>query len=133
MYPQPATATRPAQAPPRPKWQLAGRQVAQEMFYDCEKAKRAGRKVYFVTAGESEISRVAAATVDEDCPNCNGFAQMGLEVVMGGPFKTAPHGNRGNADTEPDGLIRPAWHNGSWWSVTRQMYPCPVCRKVVQL
>lgn len=122
MYPQPATQTA---ANRRPQWQLAGRKVTQSMFYDCQKAKQAGRKVFFITAGGNEMTGLA----DDDCANCNGFGHMALEVVMGGPFKNAPQGSTGTADKEPEVLLRPAWHHGAWWSVTRQMYPCPACQK----
>ena len=129
MYQQPATATATRPTPARPEWQLAGRQVTQAMYYDVERAKRAGRKVFFVTAGGSE----STALVDDDCANCGGFGHMALEIVMGGPFKNAPQGSVGNAEQEPEVFLRPAWHSGAWWSVTRQMYNCPVCRREVQL
>lgn len=121
MYPQPATTQT---APARPKWQLAGRAVTQFMYYDAEKAKRANKRVFFVTAGYSDL----AAMSDDDCRNCGGFGRLGLEVAMLGPLKEPPQTARGNAEIEPDMLIRPAWHNGAWWGVTRQMYPCPVCK-----
>lgn len=131
MYQAPtATQTRPDRATqsPRPRWQLAGRQVTQTMFYDAEKAKRAGRRVFFVTAGGVDVRHDS-----DDCRNCDGFGSLCLEVVMGGPFDSAPAGRGGDAETAPELHTRPAWHNGSWWSVTRQMYPCPVCREVVKL
>jgi hypothetical protein len=130
MYQQPATVTRstarPA-APPRIKWQLAGRQVSQAMYYAADKAKKQGQRVYFVTAGQSEMTSLPGATVDDYCANCLGFGRMALEVVMGGPFPNAPQGNQGSADKEPTVHLRPAWHNGAWWQVAREMYLCPLC------
>lgn len=126
MFQQHVTATRPA--PPRPKWQLAGRQVTQVMYYDAEKAKRTGRRVYFVTAERAQISDLTGPGVDDDCQNCEGFGYMALEIVMGGPFKNAPQGKHGNEDEVPTVYLRPAWHNGAWWQVAREMYPCPVCK-----
>lgn len=122
MYPQPTTTQT---APTRPQWQLAGRKVTQSMFSDAQRAKKAGRRVFFITAGESDLSAMS----DEDCTNCGGFGHLALEMVMSGPYKNPPAGKHGNAnaDEEPDVLIRPAWHNNAWWAVTRQMYGCPVC------
>lgn len=124
MYQQVQTRPTPA-APSRSRWQLAGRQVTQAMFYDAEKAKRSGRRVIFVTAGESETTRFAGA--GDDCENCSGFGTMGLEVIVAGPFQNAPQGKTGTADEAPVVHFRPAWHNGAWWQVVRSMYPCPVC------
>lgn len=131
MYQAPtATQTRPDATTrrPGPRWQLAGRQVTQSMFYDAEKAKRAGRRVFFVTAGGADMSHSHG-----DCQNCNGFGRMALEVAMAGPFESAPAGRAGNEETPPETHLRPAWHSGAWWLVTRQLYPCPECMKEIKL
>lgn len=132
MYQQPATATRPiaraTSTPPRPQWQLAGRRVTQSMYYDADKAKKAGRRVYFVTAERSQMSELSGAAVDDDCANCEGFGQMALEIVVGGPFQNAPQGKQGSEDESPTVHLRPAWHNGAWWQVARESYPCPICK-----
>lgn len=125
MYQQPQTQMRPTTRP-GPKWQLGGRQVSQAMFYDAEKAKRSGRRVLLVSAGGSDIGR--ALHDQEDCANCNGFGQFGLEIIVAGPFENAPQGKGGNDDGEGVSIqLRPAWHNNAWWQVVRSIYHCPVC------
>ena len=124
MYQAPVANT-VNRAPARPNFQLAGRQVTQEMFYAVQQAKRAGKRCLFVTAGLSEISKLELA--DEDCPNCGGFGHMALEIIIAGPFKDAPQGNYGSGDENPTVHLRPAWHNQAWWSVVRDLYRCPVC------
>lgn len=117
-------------APARPqngtaqKFMLAGHEVVQSMSIDARRAKAAGKKVYFITAGEAEMLKSRS---DEDCANCGGFGHFALEVVMGGPFRNAPNVSQGNEDEGPALLLRPAWHNDAWWSVVRTMYDCPVC------
>lgn len=107
------------------KFMLAGHEVTQSMSIDVRRAKQAGRRVIFITAGESEVTRWKS---DDDCLNCGGFGHFALEVIMAGPFKNAPP-TKGGGDSgdEPVLLLRPAWHNGAWWSVIRTMYDCPVC------
>ena len=123
MYQAPAATVN--RAPARPKWHLAGRQVTQDMFYAVEQAKRAGRRCMLVTAGSSEISKFDMA--EKDCPNCAGFGHMALEIIVGGPFQDAPQGQHGNENENPSVHVRPAWHNGAWWAVVRDLYKCPVC------
>ncbi len=117
------TATQPVgmSTPPRPKWQLAGRSVSQAMFYDAQQAKRDGRRVLFTTAD--------GGTHADDCPNCLGFGQLCLEVIMCGPFREMPAGTADDVAV----ALRPACHNNAWWQVTRTLYPCPVCQKEVIL
>lgn len=124
MFQQTATATAVRPAPARPVFRLAGHVVTQDMFYAAQQAKRAGRRCFYVHAGESDLR--AGVTSDEDCENCGGFGHMALEVIVGGPFKNAPQGKQGN----PAVHMRPAWHNGAWWSVVRDLYRCPVCNNV---
>ena len=126
MFQQPVIQpkARPAAQTPRPlRWQLAGHEVSQTMYYDAEKAKRSGRRVFFVTAGDSEMLTVA----DDVCRNCLGFGRMALEIVIGGPYLNAPQGKNGGENEEPTIHLRPAFHNGKWWQVARETYLCPVC------
>jgi len=113
-----ATTTQPA----RPTFKLAGHVVTQDMFYAVQQAKRARRRCIYVSAGEPAVS----PNIDS-CANCGGFGYMALEVVVGGPFKDAPQGAQGSADENPTVHLRPAWHNKAWWSVARDLYPCPLC------
>lgn len=117
-------------APVRPrtdagqKFMLAGHEVTQSMSIDARRAKTAGKRVYFVTAGEAQPLHDRA---DEDCDNCGGFGHFALEVVMGGPFRNAPQISQGDENEGPALLVRPAWHNNAWWAVARTMYDCPIC------
>lgn len=120
-----ATATGVQRPPARPKWRLAGHEVTQDMFYAAQQARRAGRRCFYVHAGDNEISKFTLS--DEDCGNCGGFGHMALEVVVAGPFPNAPQGKQGSAEEQPAVHVRPAWHNGAWWSVVRELYDCPVC------
>lgn len=111
------------------EYRLAGHIVTQSMHMDARRAKAAGKRVIFVSAGEAEALRGLS---DEDCENCGGFGQFALEVIMAGPFRNAPPGYRGVPDGEKEGVAEklhtyPAWHNDAWWSVVRTTYPCPVC------
>lgn len=115
----PRTHQQPAPAR-KPKWQLAGREVNQAMFYEAEKAKRAGKRVIFVSAGTTHMGDSA-----DDCPNCEGFGQFALEILIKGPFKTPPPGKQGDEGNPVH--LRPAWHNGAWYLVVRDIYLCPVC------
>lgn len=129
MFSAPATTTRPitrsAQPgqPPRPRWQLAGRDVTQEQFYAVQKAKQAGHRVFFVllTLHDDDLS-----VPPGDCPNCLGAGYLGLDVTMVGPMVDKPG---------DDKVLRPAFHSGSWWLVAREFFPCPRCndRKVIEL
>lgn len=125
MFQAPAATV--VKEPPRPVWRLAGRQVTQDMFYAAQQAKRSGKRCIFVHAGESDITE--AALSGEDCPNCGGFGHFALEVIVGGPFKDAPHGGQGTTDENPAVHLRPAWHNKAWWQVVRDLFPCPVCNR----
>ena len=122
---QTPTATANRTAPARPVFRLAGKQVTQEMFYAAQQAKRAGRRCLLVTAGESDISKFTKS--EEDCPNCGGFKYLALEVLVAGPLKELPATKQGSADEQPAVHLRPAWHNGAWWSVVRDLHRCPVC------
>ena len=123
MFQTPSTTTTQP-APARPKWQLAGRQVTQDMFYAVQNANRAGKRCLLVTAGSSEISGPRS---DEDCPNCGGFGHLALEVLMVGPLKDMPATQQGTADSAPAVHLRPAFHNKAWWLVARDLFNCPVC------
>lgn len=111
----------------RPDFRLAGHQVTQEMFYAAERAKRDGRRCIMASAGVTEL---AGPLSDEDCPNCGALGRLGLEVIMSGPFKTPPPTKAPDPDKDDPVLLRPAWHNGAWWLVVRDVFPCPVCNKV---
>jgi hypothetical protein len=122
MYQQP-TMAHPSRhvendRPPRPRFQLAGRQVTQEMFYTVERAKRDGRRVFFfdLTLHDDETITPPSA-----CENCLGAEYLGLDVAMVGPLKETP---KQTSD------LRAAWHAKSWWLVARNLYPCPVCNPV---
>lgn len=117
-------AERQQTRPPRPVFRLCGRQVTQEMYYAAEQAKRARRRALLDNAGQSELT---AAIADDDCDNCGGFGHLALEVVMAGPFRDFPQVKSGNGEEGAGVDLRPAFHNGSWWLVVRQLYPCPVC------
>jgi hypothetical protein len=114
----------------RRQFNLAGHVVPQSMHIDAERAKKAGQKVYFVSAGEAEALKGRS---DEDCANCGGFGHFALEIVMGGPFRNAPPVYQGRSENARDDVHEPklhlyaAWHNDAWWSVTRTVYDCPVC------
>lgn len=128
MYQAPA-ATTTQRAPARPKFyfgKVRKLQVTQDLFYAAEQAKRSRRMCWLVDAGYSELTGVLST---EDCDNCGGFGHLALEVAMGGPFDTFPNvkGANGTADKEPAVLLRPASHNGRWYLVVRDLYPCPVC------
>lgn len=124
-----------AYAPVKPRtyqeqeYRLAGHIVTQSMHMDVRRAKAAGKRVFFVSAGEAEALHGRS---DEDCENCGGFGQFALEVIMAGPFRNAPAGYRGKQEGEAEGVATqlhtyPAWHNDAWWSVVRTIYKCPVC------
>ena len=125
MYQQP-TMTRAAyrpepDRPQRPRFQLAGRRVTQEMFYAAEQGKRGGNRVFFFTLTACGDETDVAPTV---CANCLGAECLGLDVVTAGPLKDIP---------TPTGSSRAAWHAGAWWLVARAMYPCPVCMREIVL
>jgi hypothetical protein len=128
MYQQPATATRstarPVTAPPRPKWQLAGRQVQQAMYYDADKAKKSGYRVSLLLLTLYEGS---TETPPDECQNCLSAGYLGLDTFLRGPFQDMPQSKQGSADEVPTVHLRPAWHNGAWWQVAREMYLCPLC------
>lgn len=117
-----------ATLPPR-KTKLAGRDVSPAMLNDAYAAKKAGRRVVLVTAGSLSKVRGAAG----DCENCEGYGQLGLEVLMAGPFQEYPGKGRGPAGENGDTLLVAVVHNGGWYTAARTMYPCPVCSKTVEI
>lgn len=125
-----ATFGRPAPQPSRPvEFRLAGRLVTQSMYSMTQNAKRGGRKVWLVSADDpagDNIRGAIAGVGDDDCPNCNGFGQFILDIAAAGPFKNHP--GTVISDTETGATPQSATvHNGAWWRVVRQVYPCPVC------
>lgn len=127
-------ATYQARTQTAPAYRLAGRQVARELFDAAQAAKRAGRRVTLVILTEHADEMDVPLGV---CVNCVGAGQLGLEVFVAGPFRDVPGGRSGTggaAAADAGGLVlRPAWHNGAWWQVTRRFAPCPVCAREIQL
>lgn len=125
-----------ARTQPAATYRLAGRQVARELFDAAQAAKRAGRRVALVILPEHGDELEVPPGV---CVNCLGEEQLGIEVFVAGPFRDVPGGRSGTgvaaADDAGGLVLRPAWHNGAWWQVTRRFAPCPVCgpTRVVQL
>lgn len=110
-----------------PTYRLAGRQVARELFDAAQSAKRAGRRVTLVILTEHADEMDVPPGV---CTNCVGAEQLGIEVFVAGPFRDVPGGHSGTGVAEEataGAVLRPAWHNGAWWQVTRRFAPCPVC------
>lgn len=132
MFQSPAVATRtrpasrpaPGQSPQSPVFQLAGRRVTQTMFYAAHEAKRQGQRCFLVDA-EPTLAESARPGV-RDCPNCNGFGKLGLEIVVGGPFEDVPaSGERGEGAAKV--YLSAVSHNGRWFQVVRSYCDCPVC------
>jgi hypothetical protein len=117
----PAWAKTPRQDGP---YKLAGHEVSRSLFDAKEAAKRQGRRVFLVLLTEHENEKEVPPGV---CLNCFGAESIGIEVVMAGPFKNAPIGQKDEGGSQ---LLRPAFHNGKWWQVARQFAPCPVCADV---
>jgi hypothetical protein len=120
----PYASTRPAQARHDGPYKLAGHEVSRSLFDAKEAAKRQGRRVFLVLLTEHENETEVPPGV---CLNCLGAENIGIEVVMAGPFKNAPIGQKDEGGSQ---LLRPAFHNGKWWQVARQFAPCPVCADV---
>lgn len=116
-------------AMPRRENKLAGKQVSPAMLNDAYAAKKAGRRVILVSAGA--LDTIPGA--DGDCPNCAGFGQLGLEVLMSGPFEHYPTKAKGPANDDGDTLLVAVTHNGGWYTAARTMYPCPTCRDEIAL
>lgn len=125
MYQSPTTTAkpRPAQRPAAadgPSFQLAGRNVTQSLYYAAVNAKRAGQRVFFVTA--VLLGRRHAT----DCSNCEGYGRLALEVVIGGPFDDVPGaGERGEGAGKV--YVSSVSHNGKWFQVIRTYCDCPMC------
>jgi len=124
------TATRPAPRPAyaEPEYRLAGRLVSKSLYDIAMRANRDGRRVTLVLltpcAGDTAVPNGV-------CSNCLGAERLGVDVLMAGPFKSAPSLN--TSDTATGTALRPAVHNGAWWSVTRHFAPCPLCADVREI
>lgn len=92
------------------------------MFYAAHNAKRAGQRCFLVTA-EPTLALPRGAV---DCPNCEGYGRLGLEVVIAGPFEDVPaSGERGEGAAAI--YVSIANHGGKWFQVVRSYCACPVC------
>ena len=125
------TFGRPAQPARPPRFQLAGHDVTQEMYYAAQNAKRGGRKVWLILAEDGAaldpLGRIRGVGAD-DCPNCEGYGQFMLDIAAAGPFKDHP--GAVIADAKKGALPQSATYKaGAWWRVVRQIYPCPICAK----
>lgn len=125
------TRTRIAQPAVRAtEFKLAGRHVTQAIYYQAHNAKRAGQRVFLVTAGS--VPGGPPVGGDDDCPNCSGFGRMALETAVGGPFTDVPtSGERGEGNAKV--YVSAVTKGKDWYQVTRDYFDCPVCRREVQL
>lgn len=127
------TAPRPARPPaqqPAPRFQLAGRDVPQAIYYAAHEARRRGQRVFLVTAGP--LTEGLQQPGAPNCPNCAGYGRLALETVIGGPFKDVPSGGeRGTGEAKI--YVSAVVKGKDWFQVTRDYFDCPACRKEIVL
>lgn len=88
---------------------LMGRTVPDDMFHQANGVfARGGRAFVCLPEGGG----------DGSCNNCNGAGHFVLQIVVGGPFDSAPSSGRNGTVTTID---------GKFYLVQNNQHDCPIC------
>ena len=95
------------------KYNLNGTNVHEGMYRRAVSARQNGGMVLLTKF----IDRLEApeSAKGTHCGNCDGVGKLGLEIVTGGPYKTAGRTAKG------------FWHDGAWYVGDLVQFICPDC------
>lgn len=103
---------------------ISDRLVPDDLYRDAKAYRDRGAKVFLVVPKDDTPDDVRRPDPPVDCQNCNGLGNLGLQVIVGGPYDFVPATEPGNGNPTA-GTI-----NGKWYKLlfVPKRYICPVCR-----